>query len=154
MKTAKQVSSGGVIVRPIDAGWEACLIARKRDAGDIIWGLPKGHVEPGESLKDAGLREIREETGLSGEVIRKIGAITYWFVAKERVRYFKTVHFYLVRYERGRTADHDDEVEEAAWLPMTQAEERVSYNNERRILRKAAGLLKREPSPAKPVAER
>ena len=164
MKTAKQVSSGGVVARKTDRRWDVCLIARRRDDGELVWGLPKGHLEPGEGIEAAAVREIREETGLAGRLLRKLGAITYWFVAPASqgsartapparadgpsIRYFKTVHFFLVLYQEGRTDDHDDEVEEARWVPLSNAVEHVSYDNERRILRKAAEYLEHQDASA------
>ena len=159
MRTARQVSAGGVIARQHQGRTEVCLIARRRDDGEVVWGLPKGHVEPGERFRQTARREVREETGLSGEPLRKIGAITYWFVVRAgprkadnaeapaklgAIRYFKTVHFYLLRYLEGRTSDHDDEVEEAAWFSLEQALTQLSYDNERRILRKASEMLSKE----------
>ena len=133
-RPARQVSSGGIIVRTHRGRHEVCLIKR-RHIGVVVWGLPKGHVEAGEGTEATALREVREETGLQGEMIRPVGSITYWFsVAGKRTRYFKRVHFYLMRYLAGDTGGHDDEVDEAAWLPWEEAAARLTYPNERRML--------------------
>jgi 8-oxo-dGTP pyrophosphatase MutT (NUDIX family) len=138
--TKFQVSAGGVIVREHDGQRQVCLIARRTDAG-LIWALPKGHIEAGEDLLTTALREVREETGLEGELVRKLGAISYAFVVPDAQRYAKTVHFYLLRYVRGSTDDHDEEVEQAAWVPIGEALTRMQYENERRILRRADRYL-------------
>jgi len=120
---------------------QVCLIARRRDK-ELVWGLPKGHVEVSEDPPVTAVREVREETGLVGEPVEKLGSISYWFrVQQDRTRYFKTVHFYLLTYLKGSTKAHDDEVEHAAWLPLSKAIARISYENERKILRKAQRLL-------------
>ncbi len=159
----KQVSAGGVIVRGAGAGAATCLIAR-HDGARRVWCLPKGHLEPGETLKVCALREVREETGLTGAVVANLGAITYTFAVSSRgaprggtlsesraksrdeskggTRISKTVHFYLMRYRRGRPDGHDDEVEEAAWFPIADAQKRLAYPGERRILLKARRYLK------------
>ncbi|MBI4322806.1 MAG: NUDIX hydrolase [Candidatus Omnitrophica bacterium] len=136
-RTARQVSSGGVILRQQRGRFQVCLIARRRE-GALVWGLPKGHVEPGEDPPATALREVREETGLVGELTAPLGSITYRFaVQDERVRYVKRVHFFLLRYREGDTAHHDDEVEQARWLPLDKALTLLSYENERKVLRNA-----------------
>ena len=128
-----------------------CLIARER-GGCLIWGLPKGHVEHGERLEQTAIREVREETGLQGELIRKIGAIRYgcelrlgerWAArgAGAPQRCAKTVHFFLLRYTRGSTEAHDDEVQEARWVPADKAIASLTYDNERTIMREAIAHL-------------
>lgn len=142
-RVARQVSSGGVIVRSSRGNTQVCLIARRAD-GKLVWGLPKGHVEAGEEPQATAVREVREETGLLGEPLCKLGSIAYWFTVKqERRRYAKTVHFYFLRYLEGHTCAHDDEVEEAAWCSIGEALKRISYKNERRILLKAQRYLTR-----------
>lgn len=142
-RTARQVSSGGVVIREQDGEHQVCLIARRRD-GELVWGLPKGHVEAGEDPLTTAVREVREETGLVGEVIAPLGSITYWFAVKqEQVRYFKRVHFYLMRYVDGDTRQHDHEVEAAVWVPLDEALRRMTYPSERAVLRKAQRYLMR-----------
>jgi len=141
-RTARQVSSGGVIVRQQQGRFQVCLIARRRE-GVLVWGLPKGHVEPGEDLVATALREVREETGLVGALAAPLGSITYRFaVQDERVRYFKRVYFYLMRYLDGDTRQHDHEVEEARWMSLDDALALLSYENERKVLRNAMRHLK------------
>ena len=137
-----QVSSGGVIFRRGLAGIEVALIRKTLKNGKQIWCLPKGWVEPEESLEGAAVREVREETGLEGEILRKIGETAYQFYSKEdRATIDKTVHFYLMNYRGGDTADHDDEVEAAAWFPLEEAEAMTVYPTEKEIVQKARDLL-------------
>jgi 8-oxo-dGTP pyrophosphatase MutT (NUDIX family) len=137
-----QVSSGGVIFRRGSAGIEIALIRKTLKNGKQIWCLPKGWVEPAETLEGAALREVREETGLEGEILRKIGETSYRFYSKEdRATIDKTVHFYLMDYRGGDTADHDEEVEAAAWFPLEEAEALTVYPTEKEIVQKARELL-------------
>jgi 8-oxo-dGTP diphosphatase len=149
MEIRHQVSAGGVVARPGEA-LELCLI---RPAGRRAWTLPKGWVEPGETHQVAALREIREETGIEGVIDGDLDSIEYWFSSRDdHVRVHKVVHFFLVRFVAGDTAQHDHEVAEAAWFPVERALDRMTYPNERQIVRKALALLERaavEP-PAEP----
>ena len=98
-----EVSAGGVIYREEGSSLEVCLIATR---GGTRWQLPKGLVEKGEPVPTAAAREVREETGLDGEVERELDKIDYWFVWKEddgrSVRHHKLVHFFLMRHTGGR----------------------------------------------------
>jgi 8-oxo-dGTP diphosphatase len=133
-----QVSAGGVVVRPGEA-LELCLI---RPAGRTVWALPKGWVEPGETHEAAALREIREETGIEGVIDGDLESIEYWFFSREdQVRIHKMVHFFLVRFVGGDTSRHDHEVAEAAWFSVERALDRMTYPNERQIVRKATALV-------------
>lgn len=135
----KQVSSGGIIFRKIAGRIEIILIALK---GGKVWCLPKGFVEKGEMPEDAAAREVMEETGLTGRVLRKIGDIYYWYYNKaDNTKCRKTVHFYLLEYLSGDTSGHDDEVDDAEWFPFEAALARLTYKGERDIALKAREML-------------
>ncbi len=63
-----EISAGGVLARPSASGWEVCLVRAGR-----YWGLPKGHIERGESAEQAALREISEECGVPIELAHRGG---------------------------------------------------------------------------------
>lgn len=137
-----QTSSGGVIFRPGAIGVEVALIRKRAITGKVIWALPKGWVEPGETLEEAAVREVREETGLRGRILQKIGEISYRFYSKEnRAQIQKTVHFFLMEYLDGDTNDHDQEVEAAAWFAADEAESALHYPTEGDLFRKARALF-------------
>ncbi len=139
-KVKHQVSAGGVIVREKDGTWEVALISLR---GGSVWGLPKGLVEAGEDPQATALREVREETGLVGQPLGKLGEIEYWFFDKEeRVRIHKTVHFYLLAYVEGNPRDHDFEVEEVRWYPIEEALRLMAYKNEREMVGRALQMLR------------
>jgi 8-oxo-dGTP pyrophosphatase MutT (NUDIX family) len=132
----REFSSGGLVIRNM-RGRPHLAVVRVRDK---ILALPKGHPEEGESMKEAALREVREETGLTGEIEEKLGDVRYWY-ARDGERVFKVVSFYLLRYLSGRIADHDHEVEEALWIPLDEAPERLAYGGEREMARTALSKL-------------
>jgi 8-oxo-dGTP diphosphatase len=140
MRTVKEISSGGVVYRRNKGTVEIALI-RVRDR----WSLPKGQVERGEGLEETALREVREETGLEGKIVEKLGDITYWYTNKTRegepIRIFKRVYFYLIRWLKGDVSRHDDEVEEAAWFPIATALGQIYYSSEREMVKKAEALM-------------
>jgi 8-oxo-dGTP pyrophosphatase MutT (NUDIX family) len=103
---------------------------------DEILALPKGHPEKRESSQDAALREVREETGLDATPVEKLGEIRYWY-ARDGDKVLKIVSFFLFRYRSGRLDDHDREVEEALWIPLEEAPERLAYRSEKEIAQTA-----------------
>ena len=116
MKTERQTSAGGVLVRDGGDGPEILLASRRTRRGELVWGLPKGLVEDGESPQDAALREVREETGHSGTIREQLGEISYWFVW-DGTRVRKTVHFFLMDDTGEEPGPRDQEMEEVRWFP-------------------------------------
>ena len=141
MKTRQEISAGGIIYRRRGDRSEVCLIATH---GGSTWQLPKGLIEQGEPTEETARREVAEETGLRGDLLQPLDRIEYWYVwdyGDGRERVHKLVYFFLLRYTGGSTKDHDDEVDEARWFPLGEAQQRLSHENERRILELAAKAI-------------
>ena len=119
---------------------QAALIGRIDRRGRLLWSLPKGHVEEGETAEDAAIREVMEETGITGRVVAPLGTIDFWFVADGR-RIHKTVHHYLLVATAGELSDEDIEVAQVEWVPLADLHERLAYADERRLMEKVPELL-------------
>lgn len=134
----KRISSGGIVFRIREGRTEVVIVSVRGRS----WCLPKGIIDAGETPPVTALREVREETGLTGEILDKIGQVSYWyFIKEEMIRVHKTVHFYLLKYLEGNTDDHDNEVDEALWIPIEEALEKLSYKSEKEIMRKAFVMI-------------
>jgi 8-oxo-dGTP pyrophosphatase MutT (NUDIX family) len=140
VKTRTEVSAGGVVYRRSDDGVEVVLAARRTRRGDLAWGLPKGLVEPDERPEEAAVREVREEAGLDAEVEEPLGDIRYFYVW-EGVRVRKAVHFFLMRATGGDVSQHDHEMEDVQWFPLSDALRRAAYKGEREVLQRASERL-------------
>lgn len=132
----EEVSAGGVVIGGSRRDPAVAVIARLNRAGRVEWCLPKGHQEPGETLAEAAVREVYEETGIRGEIIDQLGRIDYWFTVDGR-RVHKTVHHYLLRATGGELTtenDPDHEAVDVAWVRLEEVGRRLSFANERRIV--------------------
>jgi ADP-ribose pyrophosphatase YjhB (NUDIX family) len=140
METVDETSAGGLIVDTSRVDLPAALIARLDRRGRLLWSLPKGHIETGETAEQAAIREIREETGIEGGLLGELGVIDFWFVAEGK-RVHKTVHHFLLRAVGGELSDADIEVAEVAWVPLDEVEKRLAYNDERKLVAGVRDLL-------------
>jgi 8-oxo-dGTP diphosphatase len=135
----QQTSAGGVVYRRGGHGIEVALISVKNGEA---WCLPKGIVDKGETTEETAIREVKEETGLTGRIVDYLGEIKYWYYVKDQnIKCRKTVLFYLMEYVTGDTRDHDFEVDEAAWFSPESALEKVSYRGDRNIIEKALARI-------------
>jgi ADP-ribose pyrophosphatase YjhB (NUDIX family) len=137
MKTVRDFSAGGVPYRQGPQGVEVALVGRIEPER---WALPKGTPTQGESMEQAAVREVTEETGLQVRLIRPLLDIDYWFVLRG-MRHFKTVHFYLMEVIGGDTSFHDAEYDVVEWFPLAEAFSRLSYATERDVLARAEAAL-------------
>ncbi|OBK12317.1 NUDIX hydrolase [Mycobacterium asiaticum] len=143
MRTVHETSAGGLVIDGIDGPREsqvAALIGRIDRRGRMLWSLPKGHIEMGETAEQTAIREVAEETGIRGSVLAALGRIDYWFVTDGR-RVHKTVHHYLMRFLGGELCDEDLEVAEVAWVPIRELPSRLAYADERRLAEVADELI-------------
>ena len=141
MRRVDETSAGGLVLDGRGPEARGALIGRLDRRGRLLWSLPKGHVEQGETEPETAVREVREETGIAGEVIGKLGTIDFWFVADGR-RVHKTVHHFLLLATGDlELSDEDVEVSEVAWVPVAELADRLAYADERRLVEKVPDLL-------------
>jgi 8-oxo-dGTP diphosphatase len=131
---ADEFSAGGLVV---SNGQVITIVPVKRAAdGTRVLGLPKGHLDGGETPEEAARREVAEETGVDAELLEQLGDVEYRYERRGR-GINKVVRFYLFAYRSGDVADHDHEIEEASWMPLEQAAEQLTYRGEREMIRRA-----------------
>jgi 8-oxo-dGTP pyrophosphatase MutT (NUDIX family) len=120
------------------------IVPKRRDArGNRVLALPKGHPDGEESAEEAAAREVSEETGVTAQLIDKLGDVRYSY-ERNRRRIAKRVAFYLFQYQSGDVADHDHEIENARWMPLEQAREDLTYDGEREMIDRALSRLSRD----------
>jgi 8-oxo-dGTP pyrophosphatase MutT (NUDIX family) len=136
----REFSAGGVLVKMI-RGRPMVAAIRPRGKRAGLWALPKGNLDPGEKPEQTALREVREETGVEGRLVEKLGDVKYTYTRPGGVRVFKIVSFYLLRAGRGRIGAIDEpmqiEVAEARWLPLDEAPRLLAYGGEREMAARA-----------------
>ena len=154
----REISAGGVVVRRLRGRWHFAVIeprgrAKSSKSGKprSVLALPKGLVDTGEHPDQTAVREVREETGVTAEIVAKLGDIKYVYQRSwgDRQQVFKIVSFYLLRYRAGKLGEISPEmrveVESARWLPLEDAPRLLAYGGEREMARKALDYVTRNP---------
>lgn len=124
-----EFSAGGIVYKETDG---KTLVLLCQHSGHHGWVFPKGHIDGEETKEEAALREVIEETGIKGEIIKPLEPIQYWFV-QDGVKIKKTVYYFLMRYSLGDIIEHDDEMENVEWLPVGEVADRLTYPSDKNI---------------------
>ncbi len=130
-KALFEYSAGGMVVDQ-----DCVLLIQTTDQkGNPVWTFPKGVLEVGEHSPEAVVREVQEETGYQCEIVCELPKSTYWFRQKDRLVH-KTVRWFLMRPLQ-RRADHDFEVEQVVWYAFSEAQQRLTYASDQKLLKAA-----------------
>jgi ADP-ribose pyrophosphatase YjhB (NUDIX family) len=140
LRQVDEFSAGGLVLDLNGDVPRGALIGRTDRQGRLLWSLPKGHIEAGETAEQAAVREVEEETGIAGTILGELGTIDFWFVADGR-RIHKTVKHYLMQRVGGELSDVDVEVDEVAWVPLPDIRGQLAYPDERELVDTAGRLL-------------
>ncbi len=144
MVATHEFSAGGVVIRRSGEAFEVAVITPRGRAS--VTALPKGHIDGEETALDAAAREVREETGLATSLIESLGDVKYVYRFRGKT-IFKVVSFFLFQHTGGEidqiTPEMRIEVDRAHWIPLMDADRKLSYPGEREIVVKALEILSR-----------
>jgi 8-oxo-dGTP pyrophosphatase MutT (NUDIX family) len=141
-KRVDEISAGGLVID--SSGTKGLLIGRidlkDQSREKLLWSLPKGHIEAGESPEQAAIREVREETGIESEIQTSLGVIDFWFMAGGK-RIHKTVHHFVFKEKGGRISPQVSEVDDVRWFPLNEIVDRLAYPDEKKLIARSKELL-------------
>ncbi len=133
----RQFSAGGVVYKK-EGNKTLWLLIQPKDTSR--WQFPKGWIEEGETTQGTALREIKEETGIIGEIIEKIDSSSWWFV-EDGEKVFKTTTYFLVKAKRDTGQFDEKEIERAIWFSFDEAKEKLTFDSTKKILEQAKKIL-------------
>jgi 8-oxo-dGTP pyrophosphatase MutT (NUDIX family) len=137
----KEISAGGVVFRKTKEGETLIQLIQDRYGRT---SLPKGKMEPGETVEQTALREILEETGVQGTIRAPLALIEYQYKHPDKGLIDKEVHYYLVEASEGKLVAQVEEIRGVAWYTPEEAWEKQAgngYDNNDDIVRKAFEAL-------------
>jgi 8-oxo-dGTP pyrophosphatase MutT (NUDIX family) len=135
-----EFSAGGIVFKKTNAGKVILVAQHSQHHG---WVFPKGLIGDtvqGESKEATALREVAEETGVKGEILRPLTPVTYWYVWEGDKRK-KTVYYFLMQFISGDIARHDNEMEAVEWLPIDEVANRLTYKTDKEVWKEAKKII-------------
>jgi 8-oxo-dGTP pyrophosphatase MutT (NUDIX family) len=134
----KVTSAGGLIVKHCKNGWKTVLVG----SGDpVIWRIPKGMAEEGESIEQTAEREVLEETGIRGQVVELLGTASWTYIYDSK-NWDETAYFFLMKLIDGSIENHDEEFDVVKWFYLEDAVNALYYKDEAEITEKTLTITK------------
>jgi len=134
----RQFSAGGVVYKKEANNKTLWLLTQPKDTDR--WQFPKGWIEKGETAQNAALREIKEEAGIVGEIVERIGSSSWWFV-EDGEKVFKTTTYFLVKAKKDTGQFDQKEIERVIWFPFDEAREKLTFESDKKTLTKGQEIL-------------
>ena len=135
-----EFSAGGVVFKKENNETFILVSQHSQHHG---WVFPKGligdHVE-NENKEETALREVKEETGVMGKILKSLSPIEYFYVF-EGQKIKKTVYYFLMECVFENIEEHDSEMENVEWLKKDEVENRLTYESDKRVWQEAIKLL-------------
>lgn len=133
-----EFSAGGVVFRRSSKKKIEILVCQHSQHHG--WVFPKGLIDKGEKKEDTATREVEEETGIKGKIIKPLEPIQFWYVWEGEKRK-KTVYYFLMEEAGGDIEKHDNEMEKVEWLAHEEVESRLTYKSEKEVWDEARKLI-------------
>jgi len=127
----KVISAGGIVI--INSPNKQILLTIYTHIKGL--GFPKGHVEKGETIETAAIREVTEETGLTNlNIIKKLGIITRTATERDSTPVLKDIHMFLI--ETNKPDIHKKTEEKYGWFDLEDAIHNMAIKEDKEFLEK------------------
>jgi len=136
-----EISAGGIVYQKTKKGIKIAFLLDPFGK----WTFSKGHVEKGEKVASAALRETKEEMGIKDlKIIEKLGPIDFWFRWKGELIH-KIVYYFLMEVKPGVKArpQKKEGIKEVRWVDLDHALKFASYKDVKPVLKKAIEILRK-----------
>ena len=132
-------SAGGIVTKEKN---NHTYILITQHSGHHGWVFPKGLIDKGEEVATTALREVKEEGGVECKIIKKLPSVEYFYQFKGN-KIKKKVTYFLMEYVSGNIDEHDWEMEDAQWVTIEKAEEKLSFKSDKEVFQKAKTIIKK-----------
>ena len=139
-----EFSAGGVVFRKEQGVIEVLISQHSYHHG---WVFPKGIIGDKDHLRDedkldTAVREVEEETGAKGKIVKELTPVTFWYQFEGEKRK-KTVYYFIMEYVGGDITQHDHEMEDVIWLPLDQVLDKLTYKSDKNVFKEARPIIER-----------
>jgi 8-oxo-dGTP diphosphatase len=132
MAAVEIIAAGGIVVDRNSAGAASVLLAHRPRYDD--WSFPKGKLDPGETIEEAALREVKEETGLDCRIVDALQTLRYSYRDRRGRLRPKAVYYFLMEPVSGEIAVNIHEIDDVQWFRLSAALEKLSYARDKEFL--------------------